>query len=277
MPLSTLRLFKTALTASSLALLGACAPSYFVLVKPAATNGRLSDGMEVVASKADSLDVRLGVVSTTGQWLEFDVTVQNRSTRPVVVAPETFYLDAYGATSGGTVVATAPLRVQAENPERNIQTLQQQAQYHEQKSTARPAGEMLSSLANLIDDFSGKRRRETEQQRTSRETNRQAEVARYEQERTNHAVQAASAREEARQLEANLLRKTTVAPGYALRGRVRFRRYTDAATRLRVVTPVAGRELAAEFSQQRFRLDGHQLPTAQSAPAKRAAPASRQR
>ncbi|GAB2947378.1 hypothetical protein GCM10027048_10410 [Hymenobacter coalescens] len=273
MPLSTLRSVARLLSASACAvLLGACSTSYYVLVKPAGGEGRWQDGLEVVSSQADSLDVRLGVVSTSGPWLEFDVTVRNRSSRPVLVAPEAFYLDAYGGQPGAAVAA-GPLRVQAENPEQNIQSLQQQVQYHEQKSTALPATEVLSSLSNLVDDLSSKKRKETEEQRNAREANYKAEMARYEQERTAHAVQAVSARQQAQALEEQLLRKTTLDPGYALRGRVRFRRYTDSATRLRLVTPVAGRELAAEFTQQRFRMDGRQLPTATAAPTKTVGPA----
>jgi hypothetical protein len=242
--------------------LGSCSTSYYVMVKPTEGSGRWQDGLEVVAAQHDSVDVRLGVVSTSGPWLEFDVTVQNRSRRPVLVAPETFYLDAYSATPG-----MGPLRVQAENPEQTIQTLQQQAAFHQQKSTALPATEVLSSLSNLVDDLSSKRRKETDEQRNAREANYKAEMTRYEQERTTHAVQATAARDEQRQLEETLLRKTTLDPGYALRGRVRFRRYADTAPRLRLVAPVAGRELAAEFSQQRFRMDGRQLPTATATPA----------
>ena len=240
--------------------LGACSTSHYVLVKPATGGGQWQDGMEVVATKKDSLDVRMGVVSTTGAWLEFDVLVQNRSRRAVLVAPETFYLDAYPSKPG-----IGALRVQAENPEQNIQALQQQAAYHRQKSATRPASEMWSSLSNLLDELSSRPRHENAARRTARQAQYRAEMTRYEQERSSHAVQATAARDQQRQLEATLLRKTTLAPGQALRGRVRFRRSTDSAARLRLVTPVAGRVLAAEFTQQCFRLDG---ATAAVAPAK---------
>ncbi|GAB3838543.1 hypothetical protein GCM10028821_40370 [Hymenobacter jeollabukensis] len=242
--------------------LGACSTAHYVLVKPATGAGQWQDGMEVVAAKQDSLDVRLGVVSTSGPWLEFDVTLQNRSRRPVLVAPEAFYLDAYSTTPG-----VGALRVQSENPEQNIQALQQQAAYHQQKASARPAAEMLSSLSNLLDDLSSRPRHENAARRTARQTRYQAEMARYEQERASHVVQATAARDKQRQLETTLLRKTTVAPGQLLRGRVRFRRCADAAARLRLVMPVAGRQLAGEFTQQYFRLDGHPA-TAAATPAK---------
>ncbi|RAK63495.1 hypothetical protein DLM85_21065 [Hymenobacter edaphi] len=232
-----------------------------MLVKPAAGSGQWQDGMEVVAAKKDSLDVRMGVVSTTGPWLEFDVALLNRSRRPVLVAPEAFYLDAYAATPG-----VGALRVQSENPEQNIQALQQQAAYHRQKAAARPAAEMLSSLSNLLDDLSSRPRHENAARRTARQARYQTEMARYEQERASHAVQATAARDQQRQLETTLLRKTTVAPGQLLRGRVRFRRCADAAARLRLVVPVAGRQLAGEFTQQYFRLDNR--PATAAAPAK---------
>ncbi|MCC3159546.1 hypothetical protein LJ737_20055 [Hymenobacter sp. 15J16-1T3B] len=259
---STLRsFFATLLPAGALLLsLGACSTSHYVLVKPAAGNSQWQDGLQMVAANNDSVDVRLGVASTAGPWLEFDVTVHNRSRRPVRVAPEAFYLDAYSATPG-----IGALRVQAENPEQNIQALQQQAAYHQQKSAARPAAEMLSSLSNLLDDLSSRPRHENAARRTARQTRYQSEMARYEQERASHAVQATAARDQQRQLETTLLRRTTLAPGAEQRGRVRFRRYSDTASRLRVVMPVGGRALAADFTQQRFRLDAHPVATAPAA------------
>lgn len=256
MSYSTPYSFSRLLAGGALALLGACATPYHVMVKPAAGANRWQNGVEVVSSRQDSVDVRLGVVSTSGPWLEFDVTVHNQSARPVLVAPEAFYLDAYGAPAG-SAVASGPLRVQADNPEQALQQLRQQAEYHQKQSTNVPATELLSSLSNLVDDLSSTKRKETEAQRNARQANYHAEMARYEQERTSHAVQAGSARDAVSGLEQAMLRKTTLDPGGVLRGRVRFRRYTDLATRLRVVTPVAGRELAAEFTQQRYRMDGH--------------------
>lgn len=263
MKISTLQsVFSLLLPAGALLLgLGACSSSHYVLVKPAAGGSQWQDGLEVVAVKKDSVDVRLGIVSTTGPWLEFDVTVQNRSRRPVLVAPETFYLDAYPSTPG-----VGALRVQAENPQQNIQALQQQAAYHQQKSAVRPASEMWSSLSNLLDELSSRPRHENAARRTARQAHYRAEMVRYEQERSSHATQATAARHEQHQLEATLLRKTTLAPGSALRGRVRFRRTADSAARLRLVTPVAGRVLAGEFTQQYFRLDEH--PTAAAAPSR---------
>jgi hypothetical protein len=263
MKIFTLRSVLAHLLPAGALLLGACSTSHYVLVKPAVGGGQWQDGMEMVAARQDSLDVRLGVVSTSGPWLEFDVTVQNRSRRPVLVAPEAFYLDAIPATPG-----VGALRVQSENPEQNIQALQQQAAYHRQKAAARPAAEMLSSLSNLLDDLSSRPRHENAARRTARQTRYQAEMARYEQERSSHAVQATAARDQQRQLESILLRKTTLAAGQSLRGRVRFRRCADTAARLRLVMPVAGRQLTGEFTQQYFRLDGH--PATAAAPAKKA-------
>lgn len=264
MKISTLRsVFSHLLPAGALLLsLAACSTSHYVLVKPAAGGGQWQDGMEVVVTKKDSVELRTGVVSTTGPWLEFDVLVQNRSRRPVAVAPETFYLDAYSGKPG-----MGALRVQAENPEQNIQALQQQAAYHQQKSAVRPASEMWSSLSNLLDELSSRPRHENAARRNARQAQYRAEMTRYEQERSTHATQATAARDQQRQLEATLLRKTTLAPGAALRGRVRFRRTADSAARLRLVTPVAGRVLATDFTQQYFRLEGAPA-TAAAAPAK---------
>ncbi|WP_400190304.1 hypothetical protein [Hymenobacter sp. B81] len=240
--------------------LTACSPSYYVLVKPSSGAARWEDGLEVVAAEVDSVDVRLGVASTQGPWLEFAVTVRNRSLRPVLVAPETFYYDAY--TAGNP----SPLRVTASNPEEAIQALQAQTATQERQATAVPAAEVLSSLSNLVDDLSSKKRKETPEQREAREETFRREQARYEEVRTQNALQAVASRDQLRSLEQTLLRKTTLDPGYVLHGRIRFRRYTDAATRLRVVVPVGGRELAGDFTQTRLLMDGRQLPTAASNP-----------
>src|SRR5690349_19959142 len=98
----TLRsVFDHLLPAGALLLgLGACSTAHYVLVKSAAGAGQWQDGLEVVAITQYSIDVRLGVVSTTGPWLEFDETMQNRTRLLVLVVPDAFYLDAYSATPG---------------------------------------------------------------------------------------------------------------------------------------------------------------------------------
>ncbi|KUG08432.1 hypothetical protein [Solirubrum puertoriconensis] len=126
----------------------------------------------------------------------------------------------------------------------------------------------------MAQDLSSRKRKETEAQRNARNTAYQAEMNGYQQERTDHAVRAAAVRDELRAAEEGMLRKTTLGPGFALRGRVRFQRSADAADRLRVVVPVSGRQLAGEFTQFRYRPNASQPAMAQAAP--RALPAASQ-
>ncbi|KAA9327162.1 hypothetical protein F0P96_18165 [Hymenobacter busanensis] len=228
-------------------------PSYYVHVKPAGGATRWEDGLELVTTEADSLEVRMGVAATAGEFLEFDVAVRNRSSRPVLVAPEQFYLLAYYPDF------PSPKQLPATNPETTIETLQQKAAEHEKQSTALPAAEVLAGVNNTLADLTTKRRNETTAQYEARNAAHQAEKARHEQQRTAQAVQAVATREQLAAAEESLLRKTTLNPGYAARGRVRFQRYVDAATRLRVVVPVAGHELAGDFIQTRFTPNGRPL------------------
>ncbi|WP_162910480.1 hypothetical protein [Hymenobacter oligotrophus] len=245
------------------------------MLKPASGATRWENGLELVGAHADSLEASLAAAATAGNYLEFAVTVRNRSARPIVVAPEEFYLEAnFAAPATAGAAPVGPLRVPAVNPEESIRMLQQGAAYHEQKSTAVPAAEILSGINEIAQDLSSRKRKETDAQRDARNAAYHAEMNGYQQERTDHAVRAAALRTELRAAEADWLRKTTLGPGMALSGRVRFRRTADGAERLRLVLPVGGRELAGEFSQFRYRQSGYQPATASAVP--RAVPAVNQ-
>lgn len=246
-----------------LAPLAGCMPSYYIRLQPSGTVSRWEEGHPLVAAAADSVETLVGVASTVNQWVDFDVTVRNTSSRPVLVAPEQFYaLVDFPATK---TTAALHVRVPAEDPEQALQTLSQQADYHARKSTAVPLGEVLSSLNNLTQDLSSNKRKETTEQYNARKAAYQAEQNSYEQDRTSHAVQAASLRDDVRRLEDTRLRKTTLSPGYALRGRVRFPAWFHTATQVRVMLPVNGRELSADFTQTAYRADGSQPALAPTA------------
>ncbi|UYZ59607.1 hypothetical protein [Hymenobacter latericus] len=253
--------------------LGGCVPQYHIALKPASNATRWEGGLEMVSDEADSVEVSMAAASTAGNFLEFDVTLRNRSARAVVVAPEQFYLLASfpPAATPNAAAAVGPVRVPAIDPEETIRQLQLSAAFHEKKSTAIPAVEILSGINEIAQDLSSRKRKETDAQRDARNAAYHAEMNGYQQERTDHAVRAAALRDELRATETDLLRKTTLDAGFAVRGRVRFLRTADAADRLRVVLPVGGRALAAEFTQFRYRPNGYQPATAQAAP--RALPA----
>ncbi|OON68603.1 hypothetical protein [Hymenobacter sp. CRA2] len=239
-----------------------CMPSYHVTVRPATEAARWVNGREMVVMAADSLEAEVGVVSTIGPWTEFDVTVRNTSRGPVLVAPEQFYvLVSFPATK---TTAPAQVRVTADDPEAALQTMTQEAEHHTQKSTAVPAAELLSTVSSVVQDLSSNKRKETTEQYNARQAAYQAEMNRYEQERTDHAVRAASLREDIRHAEQTLLRKTTLDPGYALQGRVRFRSWYYAADKLQLVLPLDGHALAADFVQTAYRMDGTQPAVART-------------
>lgn len=247
-------------------------PSYHMVLKPSAGATRWDAGKEMVLAVADSLEASMGVASTVGNWVEFDVTVRNRSTRPVLVAPEQFFVLVDFPVTKST--AAAQLHISAENPELALQNLQQQANHHARKSTAVPLTEILSSVNDLAQDLSSTKRKETTEQYNARKAAYNSEMNSYELDRTNHAVQAVSLRDDVRQLEDTRLRKTTLDPGFALQGRVRFPGWNHAATHLRLVLPVSGRELSGEFTQMAYRMDGTQPPLTQAAVPRVLPPAS---
>lgn len=251
------------LGAALLLSLAGCMPSYHVMLKPSAAATRWENGKQMLLATADSVEALMGVASVSERWVEFDVTVRNRSRRPVLVAPEEFFVLAdYPATKN---TAATQARIGAENPELALQSLQQQADFHTRKSTAVPLTEILSTVSSVADDLTSTKRKETTEQYNARQAAYNSEMARYEQNRTSHAVQANTLRDDVRQLEDTRLRKTTLDPGFALQGRVRFPAWYHAATHLRLVLPVSGRELAGEFTQTAYRMDGTQPPTSQPA------------
>ncbi|KUG08431.1 hypothetical protein [Solirubrum puertoriconensis] len=110
---------------TSLSLVG-CVPQYYVSIKPAGSAARWENGLELVAAQVDSVEADMAVAAMAGNYLEFDVTVRNRSSRAVLVAPEQFYLEASfpPSASPNTPAPTGAVRVPAVNPEDAILKLQ---------------------------------------------------------------------------------------------------------------------------------------------------------
>jgi hypothetical protein len=270
MPISTPRWLGVA---ALLAALTGCMPSYYITLHPPAGAARWDNGQELVVAAADSVEVRMSVAATAPAYVEFFVTVRNTSARPVLVAPEQFFaLVDFPATKNAP---GGQLRIGAEDPELALHTLNQQTDHHDRKSTGVSALELLSTVNNVAQDLSSGKRKETEAEYNARKAAYASEMDGYEEKRYNHALQADRLRYQTQFLEETRLRKTTVEPGYALEGRVRFRAWSPGANHLRLVVPVAGRELTGDFVQTTYRMDGTQttqLPTPAWQPTATAAP-----
>ena len=147
----------------------------------------------------------------------FDVVVANRGTAPVLVAPETFQCVLGGMPEG----SLAPREYAAVDPEVMIRQLGRASAAEQAANANANAFRGLFLLANLGDTLANSARRSPREQREirqdSRETARDMDAA----DRQSDARLSGLAGQR-RHWEEDCVRKTTLEPGYGLRGQVVF-------------------------------------------------------
>ncbi|RSK48883.1 hypothetical protein [Hymenobacter rigui] len=250
--LTSTRLLFSVIAGGLALLLSACGASTFLAVEPARSNGPWVNGHPTsVVSHPDSVYVRAGFIRADDNELVFEVAYLNYSDKPILIAPETFYYMAVPDTLTDSTRVPAQFfeaRRLAANPEVRLGQLQARLKEQERKADNVSWFEILTSAANLVEDVSSIKKKETDQQVVEREARHQSDQAYFDNQRLDHAEQADHLYTQATALEAVVLRNNTLAPGQGMRGQVFFPRM-DVARKLRVVVFFDERPVQFTFNQ----------------------------
>jgi hypothetical protein len=273
--------FLRPLLVGSLALLGtACAPSFYLNVKPAQETGLFAEGKPQAQATADSVEVRLHFEAYEPTRLVFSAEYRNLSRRPVVIDPVQFRYEAGqqplpAATSGakapklkpGAVVPAAQAAqamnlpvpqlpaapIAAIDPEPEITALQDLATKSADKASRVDWLGVALVVSSVAMDVSSIGKRETATQFQNRVALQEGIMA-YQiistGNKVRHAITAEVSQAQAQRLKEYALRKVTLAPGEQVRGYLYFPR-CDGADELHLKVPVAGKEVPLKFLQSR--------------------------
>ncbi|MCB2408999.1 hypothetical protein [Hymenobacter lucidus] len=285
-------------TLLALGTLASCGPSHYLTVKPRQPDSEWTDGRPSMSTNFDSVEVQLCYAHLRDKNLVFEVEIRNGSNRELAVNPGTFYympvmMDKKTAKRNAVKmnanVPYVPAQVYAIDPEHRIQALTNKINYEARKANGISFLEwmdMAASITEVIDTPKG-----TEQEK-------QAELARREEQHINnavmaedqhmaHAVKADQTVLEKSYWEVKVLRKHILKPGELSRGYVSFPSY-DQTLLLRVGMPVGERTLLFDFDQERKKVQyqpttpprpvvaAQPLPPAGVVPVPPAAPATRE-
>ncbi|UYZ63617.1 hypothetical protein [Hymenobacter weizhouensis] len=237
-------------------LLAACAPSYYLKPAPGQATDPSSFSTNVGLAEADSLEVRLQFIGYEKTAIIFSADIRNGSDRPVQVAPETF---CYLPTLPRPAVASAAPGtsgpkpyVLALNPEVQLQNLEARLDRHARKASGVSFFELLTVATHVAEDVSSIKKKETDQQIAEREDRHAQNNQYFDEQRADHADQAAALYQEHHSKQHQLLRRREVGPGERLTGFVYFPR-TDVASHLRVVVYLRERPFVFDFNQAKVK------------------------
>lgn len=237
-------------------LLASCGPSYLLTMAPSRPNGPSVNGHPTSLSTRpeDSVDVRLGFVRYEEKELVFEVEVNNNSTRPVLIAPETFYYtplysDAPDTVGSATAAMLEPARVPALNPEARLQQLAKRLDKQANRAEGGGWLELVTSATHIAENVSTITKKETDQQIAEREQRHASDEAFLADQREQHAQKADVLYDQKRNMELVALRKTLLPPRQYVTGQVHFPR-TDGAHQLRLVVFFDERPVTFNFTQR---------------------------
>ncbi|GGG48493.1 hypothetical protein [Hymenobacter glacieicola] len=233
-------------------LLLACGSTSFLSVAPRQPNGPWVNGHPTSFIRhPDSVQVRTGFIRSEPTELVFETEITNTSDRPVLVAPETFYLlllppdsTAEAAMAKGIFAS----RVPALDPEVQLQGLRAKLDKEADKATGVSWFEILTSATHIAEDVASINKKETAEQAAERDYRHQSDEAYFDEQREHHAQKADYLYSQHENLSSVVLRKTTLEPGQRVRGHVYFPR-KDYAKRLRLVVFFDERPVQFEYTQ----------------------------
>ncbi len=262
----------------------ACAPSFYVDLKPVRPSNLFVEGREQArAFTADSVEVRLSFVCFEASRMVFEAVYRNPTRgQRLVVAPAKFAYQprrtepaplaaptrrprpAPGAAVSATVAAAAAAQllpalpaqpVAAFDPEPEITALQAAAERAAAKANRFDWLGAALAITSVAVDVASIGKRETPSQAQSRDALHDAVVTYQVASTANkigHAIAADALHLRALNLQDYALRKVTLEPGQQVRGFVYFPRF-DAADTVRVLAPVPGGSLPLDFVQTHTR------------------------
>ncbi|UPL47812.1 hypothetical protein [Hymenobacter sublimis] len=232
--------------------LSACGATSSLSVTPRQANGPWVNGHPTsLIRHPDSVQVRAGFIRSEPAELVFETEITNTSDRPVLVAPETFYLLLLPPDSAAEATMTKGIfdsRVPALNPEVQLQQLRAKLDKEADKATGVSWFEILTSATHIAEDVASISKKETAEQVAERDYRHQSDEAYFDEQRENHAQKADHLYSQHENLAAVVLRKTTLEPGQRVRGHVYFPR-KDYAKRLRLVVFFDERPVQFEYTQ----------------------------
>ena len=210
-------LSSLALAAGCCLLLPACSSTTYLALRPAQGSGEWRDGYELATTAQDSIRLNVKFVRYEGTQVVFWFGIDNQSSRPVLVAPESFaYLPvAMYLPRGETYLPYFKNAVAAVNPEGKLNAITQDLSQNLQASRG---SDLLLTPNYAV------------------------------QTRIAGATGAVENRLERTEAEAQLLRKNTLPAGKTLTGLVYFPR-TDNADALRFTVPMRTQPMEVEYRQ----------------------------
>ena len=204
------------LSASLLVLLAACVrpPEPNPQLQPVQPVDRWLRGKAYLKEVQGGLEVRAAFEDAGPGALLFDVVVANRGTAPVLVAPEQFQCVLGGLPEG----SLAPREYAAVDPEVMIQQL---GRASAAEQAAKGTTNAFRGIFLLADALSASTQRSAREQREVRQDHRETYRDMDAADRQSDARLSGLAGQR-RHWEEDCVRKTTLDPGYGLRGKVVF-------------------------------------------------------
>jgi hypothetical protein len=243
-----MRPFLRLLPALLLGLLAACVrpPEPNPQLQPVQPVDRWLKGRPYLKQIQGGLEVRAAFEEAGPGALLFDVVVANRGAEPVLVAPEAFQC-VLGDLPEGSL---APREYAAVDPEAMIRQLGEASAAERASQGTTQAFRGIFLLADLGDALSASTQRSAREQREVRQDNRETLRDMAEADRQSDArLSGLAARR--RHWEEDCLRKTTLDPGYGLRGKAVFHLDSRRAGKVTLRVPLGGEVFRFDFIRAR--------------------------
>lgn len=199
-------------------------------------------GKAYLKEEQGGLEVRAAFEDAGPGALLFDVVVANRGPAPVLVAPEQFQV-VLGDLPEGSL---APREYAAVDPEVMIHQLGRASAAEQATKGATNAFRGIFLLADLGDTLTGSTQRNPREQREVRQDNRETYRDMDAADRNADARLSGLAGQR-RHWEEDCVRKTTLDPGYGLRGKVVFHLDARRAGKVALRVPVGSQTFQFDF------------------------------
>ncbi|WP_243288291.1 hypothetical protein [Geothrix terrae] len=201
-------------------------------LQPVEAPDRWLKGRAYLKQEQAGVEVQAAFVEAGPGSLQFDLVVANRGTTTVLVDPERCFCDL--TLPADTL---APREIPAVDPEARIRAIIQASAAEKASQSDTTAFRGLFLLADLGDTLSQSTQRNPRQQREA-QRGKQDTYRDMDQADRRSGERLTGLAEQRRHWEEDCLRKTTLEPGYGLRGRVVFHTKTQLASQVVLRVPV---------------------------------------
>ena len=226
-------------------LLASCVSPYNISkITPAEENTNWAWGREFAHKTIDSVVVKISYETNDRNNVIFNVEIENNSSRPVLVAPESFW----SRMSGDNLPKYIIQQQKAVDPESYYLELAKQKSRQDAEEYNTAINHVTLSVVETASAVASAGK-ETLEEREERQLAR--EEARYNREIEVYALEnkRISLNDRKKFLDQTILRKSTLPPNSVIYGEVYFQRH-DLATAYDIYVPVNGKPLKFSFKQQ---------------------------